>query len=175
MTCPFPERGTPGPGPRPAGPRMNGMNAMDAAGGERPGPAAASRPGETPARTPAQTPRQARHEVPRETPLETVRTYQLTRPERLDLETFARATGTHPELVRRLVALGVLDAWADAAGHLWFPPSQLLAMARIRRLRAGFSINYAALGLVLDLLDRIADLEAAQRGRHRPTGGPSWT
>ncbi|MFF3438501.1 chaperone modulator CbpM [Streptosporangium sp. NPDC002721] len=110
-----------------------------------------------------------------EAPRRTARAYQLVRPERLDLETFARETGTHPELVRRLVALGVLDAWADAAGRLWFPPSQLLTMARIRRLRAAFSINYAALGLVLDLLDRIADLEAAQRGRPRPTGGPPWT
>ncbi|WP_436763258.1 chaperone modulator CbpM [Streptosporangium sp. V21-05] len=114
-------------------------------------------------------------EARREASRETGRTYQLARPERLDLETFAGATGTHPELVRRLVVLGVLDAWTDAAGHLWLPPSQLLVMARIRRLRAGFSINYAAIGLVLDLLDRIADLEAAQRGRTRTTGGPSWT
>ncbi|WP_084195550.1 chaperone modulator CbpM [Streptosporangium amethystogenes] len=103
------------------------------------------------------------------------RTYQLTRPERLDLETFARATGTHPELVRRLVALGLLDAGTDSAGQLWFPPPEVFTMARIRRLRAGFSINYAALGLVLDLLDRIAQLEAAQRGRSRLTGGSPWT
>ncbi|MER5649741.1 chaperone modulator CbpM [Streptosporangium sp. NPDC002524] len=119
--------------------------------------------------------RGTQEEARREAQPETVRTYQLARPERLDLETFARATGTHPELVRRLVVLGVLDAWTDAAGHLWLPPSQLLVMARIRRLRAGFSINYAAIGLVLDLLDRIADLEAAQRGRPRTIGGSPWT
>ncbi|WP_326639531.1 chaperone modulator CbpM [Streptosporangium sp. NBC_01755] len=108
-------------------------------------------------------------------PREAERTYQLARPERLDLETFAHAAGTHPELVRRLVTLGVLDAGTDSAGHLWFSPSELLTMARIRRLRAGFSINYAALGLVLDLLDRIAQLEAAQRDRSRLTGGSPWT
>ncbi|MFJ2032173.1 chaperone modulator CbpM [Streptosporangium sp. NPDC087985] len=101
--------------------------------------------------------------------------YALTRPRRLDLESFARATGTHPDLVRRLVALGVLDAECDAAGALWFPPSQLHAMARIQRLRAGFALNYAALGLVMDLLDRIAQLEAAQRGRSRTAGGSQWT
>ncbi|GAA4197936.1 hypothetical protein GCM10022252_47540 [Streptosporangium oxazolinicum] len=123
----------------------------------------------------ASRPREARREAPQEARREAGRTYQLARPARLDLETFARVTGAHPDLVRRLVALGVLDAWTDAAGHLWFPPSQLLTMARARRLRAGFSINYAALGLVMDLLDRIADLEAAQRGRTRPTGGPPWT
>lgn len=104
--------------------------------------------------------------------------YALVRPRRLDLEAFARATGTHPDLVRRLVALGLLDAQRDAAGALWFPPAQLYAMARIQRLRAGFALNYAALGLVVDLLDRIAELEAAQRDRSRITGtpgGPQWT
>ncbi|MEV7010871.1 chaperone modulator CbpM [Streptosporangium sp. NPDC051022] len=101
--------------------------------------------------------------------------YSLARPERLDIESFARVTGTHPELVRRLVALGVLDAQRDAAGRLWFPASQLAAMARLQRLRAGFALNYAALGLVVDLLDRIAELENAARDRSRTTGGPKWT
>ena len=90
-------------------------------------------------------------------------TYALARPARLDLESFARATGTHPDLVRRLVTLGVLDAETDRAGRLWFAPSQLAAMARAERLRAGFALNYAALGLVADLLDRIEALEAAAR------------
>ncbi|MEU0518132.1 chaperone modulator CbpM [Streptosporangium sp. NPDC006007] len=101
--------------------------------------------------------------------------YTLARPARLDLESFARTTGTHPELVRRLVALGVLDAQRDAAGQLWFSMSQLPAMARIQRLRAGFALNYAALGLVVDLLDRIADLETTLRDRSRITGGSTWT
>ncbi|MFC7642500.1 hypothetical protein ACFQX6_17245 [Streptosporangium lutulentum] len=48
-------------------------------------------------------------------------------------------------------------------------------MARVQRLRAGFSLNYAALGLVVHLLDRIAELEAALRDRSRPQGGSSWT
>lgn len=98
-------------------------------------------------------------------------TYALTRPARLDLESFARVTGTHPDLVRLLVTLGVLDADTDAAGRLWFAPSQRAAMARVQRLRAGFGLNYAAIGLVTDLLDRIAVLEAAARGHSRRTGG----
>lgn len=89
--------------------------------------------------------------------------YALIRPVRLNLEAFARATGTHPELIRRLVALGLLDADRDAAGELWFAPSQVAAMGRVQRLRAGFGLNYAAIGLVCDLLDRIAVLEAALR------------
>ena len=97
-------------------------------------------------------------------------TTALARPVRLDLEAFARAVSMHPELVRRLVALGLLDAYVDAAGELWFPPTQLLAAARIQRLRAGFGINYASLGLVTELLDRIARLERALRARPGAAG-----
>ncbi|NUR88014.1 MAG: MerR family transcriptional regulator [Nonomuraea sp.] len=84
----------------------------------------------------------------------------------LELDDFARVTGLHPELARRLVTLGLLRARADAAGRVWFPASQVAVAGRIQRLRAGLALNYAAVGLVMDLLDRIAELEAARR-----TGG----
>jgi chaperone modulatory protein CbpM len=104
-------------------------------------------------------------------------TYALARPHRLALEPFANSAGLHPEQVRRLVALGLLEAAPDAAGELWFPPNQLAAAARLQRLRDGLALNYAALGLVVDLLDRIAALEAALRSQPRPIarGGPTWT
>ena len=102
-------------------------------------------------------------------------TYALVRlrprSQQLDLDTFARASGLHPDVLRRMVALGLLDASRDAAGDLWFEASQLAACARLQRLRAGFALNYAALGLVTDLLDRIAELEGALRNRSRRTGG----
>lgn len=91
----------------------------------------------------------------------------LVRRERLSLDAFARATHTHPDLIRRLVALGLLEADRDAAGELWFAPSQVAALGRVQRLRAGFALNYAAIGLVVDLLDRISDLEEALRSSRR--------
>jgi chaperone modulatory protein CbpM len=106
-------------------------------------------------------------------------TYDLARPRRLDLDAFARAAYLHPEVVRRFVALGLIDASRDAAGTLWFAPDQLAAVARLQRLRAGFALNYAALGLVADLLDRIARLEAVHRRRPPepapPRGARPWT
>jgi len=99
----------------------------------------------------------------------------LTRPVWLDLQSFSSAAGLHPESVRRLVALGLLETTRTTTGELSFAPDQLAAAARIRRLRAGFSLNYAALGLVVDLLDRVARLEAALRTRAQPPGGQSWT
>ena len=76
-------------------------------------------------------------------------------------------SGLHPDLIRRLVALGLIEAYRDTAGQLWFSRSELAAVARVQRLRAGFALNYAAIGLVTDLLDRIAVLEAALRAAQR--------
>jgi DNA-binding transcriptional MerR regulator len=87
----------------------------------------------------------------------------------LDVDAFAKASGLHPDLVDRFVALGLLEPLRDTGGRLWFRPADLTAVARIQRLRAGFGINYAALGLVLDLLDRLEE-----RGPSRREGGP-WT
>ena len=96
--------------------------------------------------------------------------YALVRPARLDLDSFAAATGTHPDLIRRLVTLGLIDARPDSAGRLWFAPGQAAALARIQRLRAGLALNYGAVGVVTDLLERIAILETALR-RSRGPGG----
>lgn len=96
--------------------------------------------------------------------------YSLMRVSRLSLDSFAARAGIHPDLVRRWVALGLLEPFQDATGRLWFAAPQLQTAARIQRLRAGLSLNYAALGLVIDLLDRIEVLEAALRatGTHPP-------
>jgi hypothetical protein len=91
--------------------------------------------------------------------------YAIVRSARLNLEEFALLSGLHPDLIRRLVALGLIDADRDTAGELWFSRGEFAAVARVQRLRAGFALNYAAIGLVTDLLDRIAVLEAALRGQ----------
>ena len=88
-----------------------------------------------------------------------------------------RAAGLHPDLVRRLVALGLLDAGRRCQrASCGSQPGQVAAVARIQRLRAGLSLNYAALGVVVDLLDRIAELEAALRAPRpdEPESRP-WT
>jgi chaperone modulatory protein CbpM len=102
-------------------------------------------------------------------------TYALMRPLVLSLETFSRLSGVHPDLVRQLVSLDLVQASVDSRGNLWFDPSQVAVMARIRRLRSGFSLNYSALALVIDLLDRIAELEEHPQLERSRTGGWSWT
>jgi chaperone modulatory protein CbpM len=82
----------------------------------------------------------------------------------LTLAQFAAATGLDPHEVARLVALGLLDTVRGPAGTL-LPATQLPRAGRITRLRAGLGLNYTAVGVVLDLLDRIEHLEAALRAR----------
>ena len=92
-------------------------------------------------------------------------------------EELARDAGLHPELVRRFVALGLVPAVRDVDGSLWFSASAVAEVARIQRLRAALPVNWAALGLVVDLLDRITELETALRvrGRTEPVRAPVET
>ncbi|MFF7945591.1 chaperone modulator CbpM [Streptomyces griseorubiginosus] len=101
--------------------------------------------------------------------------YALVPVPRLSVATVARRSGLHPELIRRFVALGLVDAERDSAGHLVFDPTAPAVLARIQRLRSGLCLNYASIGLVLDLLDRISLLEAALRGRGTRRETPPWT
>jgi len=100
--------------------------------------------------------------------------WPLARPYRLSLDSYARITGVHPDLIRRLVALGLLEITRDAEGGLWFDPSQVREMATIQRLHLRLNLTYASLGLVMDLLERISDLERSQR-RSRSERELRWT
>jgi chaperone modulatory protein CbpM len=93
----------------------------------------------------------------------------------LSQELFARRCGMHPELVRRLVALGLVRAQRGEDGALWFSPAEVAEAARLQRLRTTLPLNYAALGLVVELLDRITELETALRirGRTEPVRPPA--
>ncbi|MFI2213947.1 chaperone modulator CbpM [Streptomyces sp. NPDC020141] len=104
-----------------------------------------------------------------------VRIHRST-PYRLTLTGVARRSGLPPDMVRRLVALGLVDAERDGAGRLWFRTTAPSALARVQRLRSGLSLNYAAVGVVLDLLDRIDALESALRRSERAAEeGTPWT
>jgi chaperone modulatory protein CbpM len=81
------------------------------------------------------------------------------------LAQFARAAGMDTHMVVRLVRLGLLEAATDPAGQVWLSASQVRRAALILRLRSGLGLNYTALGLVLDLLSRITDLETQLRAR----------
>jgi chaperone modulatory protein CbpM len=84
----------------------------------------------------------------------------------LELNALAREAGVHPELVRRLVARGLLDAPSGGS----FPRDAAARVARAARLRRDLGLDYAGAVLACELLDRIEQLERRLR-RYEPVDG----
>jgi hypothetical protein len=74
--------------------------------------------------------------------------------EPIEVRVLAREAGVHPDLVRRFVALGLLEPYPrDAAARI----------ARAARLRRDLGLNYAGAVLACELLARIDELERRLR------------
>ena len=68
----------------------------------------------------------------------------------IEIRVLAREAGVHPDLVRRFVALGLLEPYpVDAAARI----------ARAARLRRDLGLNYAGAVLASELLARIDELQ----------------
>ena len=79
----------------------------------------------------------------------------------LSLHDVATQCGLHPELVERFVALGIIEPVDDHDDR--FTPDATRRIQRLLRLRRDLGISYNAAGLILELLERIDDLEARLR------------
>jgi hypothetical protein len=80
-------------------------------------------------------------------------------PDLAALETLAREAGLHPDLVRRLVALGLLEPYGGTAATPLFRRQDAPLLARAGRLRGDLGLNYAGAVLVSELLAQIEELE----------------
>jgi chaperone modulatory protein CbpM len=86
------------------------------------------------------------------------------------IDALARQAGLHPDLVRHLVALGLVQQRAGSAGRPLFAPNDATQLARAVRLRRDLGLNYAGAVLACELLSRIEELE-----RRLPAGAPLQT
>lgn len=75
------------------------------------------------------------------------------------LEALAREAGLHPDLVRRLIALGALEPAGGTTLAPLFPRDAAARLARVARLRRDLGLNYAGALLACELLARIEVLE----------------
>ena len=72
--------------------------------------------------------------------------------------------GIHPELLDRLVRLGLIDyVERSTEGEVFFEPGVIPLVRRILRLRNELGVNYAGIGVILELMSRIELLEAQIR------------
>ena len=76
----------------------------------------------------------------------------------LTLAEAARQAGIHPGLLERMVDLSLIEP-VQTEPELMFAPSAVGDICKALRLRNQLGINWAGVGLVMDLLDRIEDLE----------------
>ncbi|MBW1980042.1 MAG: hypothetical protein JRJ12_02370 [Deltaproteobacteria bacterium] len=64
----------------------------------------------------------------------------------------------HPDMIRVFIRWGLLEPAVEEPEQL-FPDTLVPRIWKIIRLRRDLGINLAGIGLVLDLLDRIEELE----------------
>jgi hypothetical protein len=91
-------------------------------------------------------------------------------PTLIGVEVLARETGLHPELVRRLVRLGLVETAGGSAAAPLFDAADASRLARALRLRRELGLNYAGAILAGELLARIDDLEDRLRRNEAPSG-----
>lgn len=92
------------------------------------------------------------------TQYEIVVTTQTHIAELLDIHEVSRYVDLHPEIIRRFVSLGLIDP-VQQQPKLIFEVSVVPRIKKILRLRNDLGINLNGIGLIFDLLDKIAALE----------------
>jgi MerR family transcriptional regulator, heat shock protein HspR len=80
--------------------------------------------------------------------------------------------GLHPDLVERLVSLGLIDyVERDINGDALFRVDVVPLIRRIMRLRNQLGVNYAGIGVILELMARIESLESHIQELETPLNG----
>ncbi len=80
------------------------------------------------------------------------------------LSEIADRIGLHPELIDRFVRIGLIDCTEDSeSGELVFDSEVIPLIRRILRLRNDLGVNYAGIGVILELMTRIEALESRIR------------
>ena len=83
----------------------------------------------------------------------------------IGIEPLAREAGIHPDIVRRLVRLGLIEPGGGTKAAPLFRHQDALLLARAVRLRRDLGLNYAGAVLACELLARIDQLEAQLAAR----------
>jgi DNA-binding transcriptional MerR regulator len=77
----------------------------------------------------------------------------------LTLNDLADAAGLHPELVENFVDYGLIEPSMRAGSLPLFPASAVERLQCIMRLRRDLGVNLAGAGVILEMRDRIANLQ----------------
>jgi DNA-binding transcriptional MerR regulator len=87
---------------------------------------------------------------------------------RISLDVLATEAGLHPDVVRRLVGLGLIEPWGGTRAAPLYRRQDAALLNRALRLRRDLGLNYAGAALACELLARIDELEARLRAAAPP-------
>ena len=78
--------------------------------------------------------------------------------EPLTLATVAEALGARPQLIARLVRLGVVEAIDNDVEEPMLRTRSVIRLRRMARLRRDLGVNFAGAAVIIELVDRIEEL-----------------
>jgi DNA-binding transcriptional MerR regulator len=82
---------------------------------------------------------------------------------RVGVDALAGLAGLHPDVVRRLISLGLVEPSGGTRATPLFRRADAARLARAIRLRRDLGLNYAGAVLACELLARIDELEERPR------------
>jgi len=85
--------------------------------------------------------------------------------EPLTFDVVCDTLGARRSLVARLVQQGLLETIPNDAGEALLPRSAIVQLRRMQRLRRDLGVNFTGAAIIIDLVQRIRDLnrEMAER------------
>ena len=87
----------------------------------------------------------------------------MIRAELIGIEQLADDAGLHPQVVHRLIGLGLIECSGGTSGAPLFRRDDAVVLARAARLRRDLGLNFAGAVLASELLARIDKLESRMR------------
>jgi chaperone modulatory protein CbpM len=95
--------------------------------------------------------------------------YDLDQP--LTVATVAEIVGTRPNVITRLLRLGVLETISVESEEPMLRSRSVLRLRRMARLRRDLGVNFAGAAVIVDLVDRIEVLNREIAEMNSGTGG----
>ncbi len=86
--------------------------------------------------------------------------------ELITIDELGRIVGTHPGILRRYIDFGLIDPHVESPEPL-FDDTIISRIHKIERLKKDLGLNLAGCGVVLDLLERITELETQLDGYNK--------
>jgi MerR-like DNA binding protein len=77
----------------------------------------------------------------------------------VSVDAVADAVGARPALVAALVRSGLLETVGDETGEPLLPQRAVLRLRRMQRLRRDLGVNFAGADIILDLVERIEEMD----------------